>query len=287
MNSAALKIFREVAEAGSIQAAAKRLHCVPSNVTTRLKELEQSLGVALFSRDRRRLNITAEGLVLLDYAKQMQQLLDDAESAVKAHDPAGKLRLVSMETTAAVRLPAILAAFHRCYPQVQLELTTTTTERALHMVQAGEADIGFVAENPALQPLPLSSSTVCSETLVLVAPHDVPFPLTPEDCRQLSMLSFKSGCNYRLRFQQWLEHQGLGAMTVQEFGSFQAILGCVSAGMGLAMLPRSVVEPYYDQFALKLHDIDCGNVATQMIWLESRTVSRTVQAFLDHVTTDR
>ncbi|WP_049259712.1 LysR family transcriptional regulator, partial [Citrobacter braakii] len=70
MNSTSLNLFKTVAETGSITAAARNLHCVSSNVTTRLKQLESSLDVSLFVREKNRLHITPEGELLLRYAKE-------------------------------------------------------------------------------------------------------------------------------------------------------------------------------------------------------------------------
>ncbi|MDO6708629.1 LysR family transcriptional regulator [Photobacterium sp. 1_MG-2023] len=281
MNSAALKVFKAVAEAGSVHQAAERLHCVPSNVTTRLKELEHSLGVALFSREKRRLQITAEGQILLEYAKQVFALLEAAEGALKSDTPAGPLHLVSMETTAAVRLPSLLTAFHQSFPAISLKLTTTTTQHALEMLRKGEADIGFVADNPHISSLGLMTYPLFHEELVLISPAELSFPLTASACRDMSMLVFKDGCNYRQRFQSWLETQRLGHLSIQEFGSFQAILGCVSAGMGLAMLPKSVITLDSAQSHIRLHAATSLPVTTQMVWSEQRAVSKTVRAFLD------
>src|SRR5476651_2143646 len=104
---------------------AARLHRVQSNVSARLTQLEESLGVALFHRSGRRLLITAEGSRLLEYADRLLQLAGEAEAAMRGdQQPSGKLRIGAMETTAAARLPLVLAAFHRAHPQVDLLLDT-------------------------------------------------------------------------------------------------------------------------------------------------------------------
>lgn len=83
MNSTSLNLFKTVAETGSITAAARNLHCVSSNVTTRLKQLESSLDVSLFVREKNRLHITPEGELLLRYANKILALLDEAELSMQ------------------------------------------------------------------------------------------------------------------------------------------------------------------------------------------------------------
>lgn len=74
MDLTALRIFKAVVEQGGVNKAAAKLHRVPSNVTTRIKQLEEQLGVKLFSRGGRRLALSAEGKLLLTYANQLLSL---------------------------------------------------------------------------------------------------------------------------------------------------------------------------------------------------------------------
>jgi DNA-binding transcriptional LysR family regulator len=87
MNSTALNLFKTVAETGSISAAARQLHCVSSNVTTRLKQLETSLDVSLFIREKNRLHITPEGQLLLRYANKIMALLEEAQLSMQGTKP--------------------------------------------------------------------------------------------------------------------------------------------------------------------------------------------------------
>jgi DNA-binding transcriptional LysR family regulator len=96
-----LRIFQAVAEEGSITRAAERLHRVPSNLSTRLKQLEEQLGVDLFLRERQRLQLSPAGKVLLDYATKLFALHDEAHAAVQGGQPAGDFLLGTMYSTAA------------------------------------------------------------------------------------------------------------------------------------------------------------------------------------------
>src|SRR5580765_6800805 len=98
-----LEIFRAVAESGGITRAAARLHRVQSNVTTRVKQLEARVGKPLFHRAKRRLVLSADGKLLLEYAERLLRLSSEAESALRAGAPRGAFRLGALESTAAAR----------------------------------------------------------------------------------------------------------------------------------------------------------------------------------------
>lgn len=170
-----LRIFRAVVREGGITRAAARLHRVQSNVTTRIRQLEAHLGVPLFVREGRRLSLAPAGAVLSDYAERLLELADQARAAVADAAPRGRLRLGSMESTAAARLPTRLAAFHQRYPDVQLELHTGATAPLLAQLRAGELDCVLVCG-------PVADARLCAEpafmeTLALIAPAGHP-PIT-------------------------------------------------------------------------------------------------------------
>ena len=129
MESTQLRVFAAVAQLSSITRAAEALHTVQSNVTMHIKALEGELGVPLLNRHRRGVSLTRAGEQLLPYAVKSQGLLEAARQAIAGPDrkPIGLLRLGTLETTAAIRLPQIVARFGTKYSDVDLSLTTGTT----------------------------------------------------------------------------------------------------------------------------------------------------------------
>src|SRR5687767_10914097 len=106
MDLSDLQIFRAVVQAGGITRAAEKLNRVQSNVTTRVRQLEQELGVDLFIREGKRMHLSPAGQQLLGYADRLLALAQEARDAMHDTTPRGLLRLGSMESTAAIRLPA-------------------------------------------------------------------------------------------------------------------------------------------------------------------------------------
>jgi DNA-binding transcriptional LysR family regulator len=236
----ALEIFKTVAEAGGIAKAANRLHRVPSNVTTRVKQLEERLGTQLFLRGNRRLVLSPEGKRLLGYAARLLQLSSEAEAALRHGSPAGAFQIGALESTAATRLPPILSRYHRRYPEVRLELVTGTTGALIARVMRHEVEAAFVAEPFAADGL--EGEPVFSEELVLITPKSFRRIKTPRDIGRATLIAFATGCSYRRRLEAWLGGAKVVPDRVMEFGSYHAIVACVAAGAGIAIVPRSVIR---------------------------------------------
>lgn len=267
MDLSALRIFKAVAEEGSVTRAAARLNRVQSNVSARLTQLEQSLGVPLFHRSGRRLLITAEGSRLLGYADRLLQLADEAEASVRgAQRPEGRLKVGSMETTAAARLPLVLAEFHRHHPEVDLLLDTGPTDYLIDKVLGHQLDVALVAA-PVSSPA-LEQQTVFHEELVLLTDCAHGFVQSPDDVEKKALLVFRSGCTYRRRLESWFAAAGVATTRVSEFGSFEAIIGCVAAGMGVALMPREVIRQRDLAASVQAHALppEFGQVRTLLIW---------------------
>ncbi|MYN19986.1 LysR family transcriptional regulator [Rugamonas sp. FT107W] len=267
MELSALRIFKAVAEEGSVTLAASRLNRVQSNVSARLTQLEESLGVPLFHRSGRKLQITAEGTRLLAYADRLLQLADEAQAAVQpGHSPSGQLRIGSMETTAAARLPQVLAAFNRKHPHVDLMLDTAPTDQLLDGVLKHRLDVALVAG-----PVPhaeLTQLPVFEEELVLITCHGHPPVASPRDLVRRNLLVFRSGCTYRRRLEAWFAEGDVAPARVSEFGTFEAILGCVAAGMGVALMPREVLNQRKLARTIRQHELppDIAHVETLLVW---------------------
>jgi DNA-binding transcriptional LysR family regulator len=267
MELSSLRIFKTVAEEGGVTQAAARLNRVQSNVSARLTQLEESLGVSLFHRSGRRMLITEDGARLLAYTERLLQLADEAQEAMRGdRQPSGQLRIGSMETTAAARLPLVLGQFHRQYPQVDLVLDTGPTDYLLQAVLNHKVDVALVAapvERPELVQLP-----VFDEELVLLT-DSLHGPVTsPADVAKRTLLGFRSGCSYRRRLERWFAEGGVSPARIAEFGTFEAIIGCVAAGMGVAMMPKEVLKQRELAKSVRVHALadDVARVQTMLVW---------------------
>lgn len=284
MNLSALRVFKAVHDCGGVSQAAQQLHCVQSNVTARLKQLETRLGVPLFVRKNRRMEITPRGRVLLEYAERLLGLAEEAEQVMLGSDgPCGPLRIGAMETTAAVRLPAVLSGFHACCPSIAMQLHSGPTRETIERVRDHDLDIGFVAG--PVGALDLQEEKLWQERLVLITEKGHPPVDRATDLAQQPILTFRDGCAYRQRLEYWFALDEVTPAAVMEFGSFQAIAGCVAAGMGVALLPQSTVDLLPRSIELAVHPLPAAHATTvtSMIWRPGSNAIGAVRAFIDHI----
>jgi DNA-binding transcriptional LysR family regulator len=234
-----LAIFRSVVEEGGVIRAAEKLHRVPSNVTTRIRQLEEYLGVRLFHRQGRSLVLSPEGQVLLQYSVRLLRLADEAVNELRTGKPQGIFRLGSLESTAGSRLAPILSRYHDEHPGVVVELLTGTTGALIHRVMNFEIEAAFVSE--PFTASALESIPVFREELILITPKDVREVRTAKDLGRRTMIAFAHGCSYRKRLEEWLGSDNVMPERALEFGSYQGMIACVAAGTGFAIVPRTVL----------------------------------------------
>ena len=262
----ALQIFKTVADQGGVARAAAHLNRVQSNVSTRLKQLETSLGTPLFRRQNRRLVLSDQGRVLLSYADRLLRLSDEAQSAVRDGALQGVLRIGTMESTAAARLPPILAAYHEAWPKVRIELVTGTSGALAAKVRNYEIEAAFVA-----QPFPadgLAAMDAFKEELALISPLAWAPIRSAKDLVNRSVIAFAAGCSYRRILESWLNQEGIAPDKVMEFASYHAIVACVAAGTGVAIVPRSVLAVLGAEHSVRVGALSGshGHALTRLVW---------------------
>src|SRR3977135_4193013 len=253
MELADLRIFRSVVQEGGVTRAAEKLNRVQSNVTTRVRQLEADLGVQLFIREGKKLHLSPEGKLLLDYADRLLDLAQEAREAVHDAKPRGLLRLRSMESTASVRLPVPMNEYLSRYPEVSLELRIGTPRELAAAVREGELDAALVAE--PIPDAPFEKIPLYDEELVIIAAANHPPVKSPRDVKGRPVLAFEAGCPYRQYMENWFSSSGEMFDRVIETSSYHAILGCAVAGMGISMVPRIVLKTFPDVKLLSIHAI--------------------------------
>lgn len=249
-----LKVFFTTAQEGSISKAAQKLNFAQSNITHKIQQLEADLQTLLFYRHNRGITLTPSGQILVSYAEKILHVVQEARSAVgDSSVPTGPLLLGAVETTAAVRLPKLLTKYHADYPAVDISLITGPTDKHLQAVLHYELNGAFVA-GPVEHP-DLVQEKVIDEELVLVTPISHPPINSIYDVQPYKLLVFHSGCSFRARLNQLLNEEGILPVKLMEFESFETIIGCVGAGLGISLLPRSIVSEQEQQGRIRCHTI--------------------------------
>jgi DNA-binding transcriptional LysR family regulator len=286
-----LTVFAAVARCGGITRAAGELNTVQSNVTARVQALEAEIGLPLFERHNRGVRLTDAGKRLLPYVERLAVMSREAILAARDDGtPKGPLLIGSMETTAAVRLPPVLARFHNKFPQVQLSLQTGPTAALIENVIDGTLDGAFVA-GPISRP-DLHATPAFREELVLITAARWPTLQALKEAKRadgISILVFRTGCTYRQKLEQILSDMGWPCAARLELGTLDGIIGCVSADMGVTLLPRAIAERADFRGSIRAHTLTHPQrrVDTLFVRHSGRRYTSALESLVTCLTTDK
>jgi len=219
------------------------------------------------------MNLTGAGRRLLPYAQRMAALSREAVLAARDDGtPKGPLAIGSMETTAAVRLPSLLAEFHKRFPAVQLSLRTAPTAELVAAVLDAALDAAFVAG--PIDHAELTAVTAFREDLVLVTARrwtDLASLRAGTPASGPTALVFRTGCSYRQRLEQVLAEFGWPSAARFELGTLDGMIGCVAADMGVTLLPRAVVERYDLDGNVRIHALNASLSLVDTVFIQRRS----------------
>ena len=252
-----LQVFRTVVEAGGITRAAEKLNRVQSNVTTRIQQLEEQLGVALFIREGKRLHLSPAGKVMLGYAERLLDLAREARESVHDAKPRGLLRFVGAGKhdvgAAADAAQRILPALSRG------DAGAADRQRpARSRTKSSPARSMPASRSSRLRMRHSKRSPIYNEELVIIAAAGHPPIRSARDARSQTILVFEHGCPWRKRLEEWFALTGDMPERMIEITSYHAMLGCVVVGMGISLVPRMVLDTFPETHRLSVHPLPAG-----------------------------
>jgi DNA-binding transcriptional LysR family regulator len=246
-----LRLWRQfiaVAEELHFGRAAARLHMTQPPLTQAIAGLERALGVRLFDRTKRSVQLTAAGYALLPEARELlaRALALAAHARAAAHGESGRLRLAFVSTVGFGLLPQWVRAFRSLYPQIELELIESTGDVQLPSLERGDIDAGFMLHSPGFAPPALQRLRIVREPLVLALPEQDALAtsrtLALERVLDQPLVVFPRRILTSLHDAVFAMYHAAGRTPriAQEAIQMQTIVNLVSAGLGLAWVPDSV-----------------------------------------------
>jgi DNA-binding transcriptional LysR family regulator len=235
LDTALLRTFVTLAETRSFARTGGRIGRSQPAVSAQLRRLEDMLGVRLIDRDTRNVRLTPEGERFLGDARALVAAADALLLRFRAPDLAGEVRFGSPEDFATAHLPAVLAAFAAAYPRVVLHVVCDLTLPLVAAFEAAEAEVIVVKQDPAA-PFP-AARPLWREPLVWAArPGFAPEGPVP-------LVAAPDPCVYRRRAVRVLDGLGRPWTAVFTSPSFAGLLSAVRAGLGLAVIPQTMLPP--------------------------------------------
>ncbi len=239
-----LRYFLAVAEEGNLTKASKKLFTVQSNTTSKIKKLEGELGRKLFVRSKKGMELTEKGSELIYYAKQILE----AESNIirlmdNEADPTGVLSIACLDTFIRIYLSDVIPKFVKAFPRVELELQTAFNRELIQMLEAGTADMVGVVGNKEFT----NYETVFKrkEKIVLLS--------STSDHSDLPLLILGKECFFGQTLLRYFSGN-----KVLKIASIESILTSVSSGIGITLLPESLVrDGENEKLIKKTISMDC------------------------------
>ena len=282
-----LATFQMVAALKSFTGAARALDYAQSTITNHIQALEQDLGVPLFDRNGKSVELTDAGERFLAYSQRLLDLAEESRASVSGYDDlAGALTIGAPETVCAYRLPAVLRQFRMEAPNTRLIFRPMAYERLFKGAKDGVIDVVFMLERSLRAPS-LKIEQLTEEPLVIVAHAGHPLAdagsVSLADLKDEQLLLTERGCGYRGIFERALADAGVRQGTNMEFDSVDAIKQCVIGEVGIAILPRVAVEREIQEKRLTaLPVVDARfSVYTQILWRRDKWISPTMALFLN------
>lgn len=274
-----LKIFQTVARVQNITAAARILNYVQSNVTARIKLLEQELDTVLFYRHARGITLTGDGQIFLKKVNKLLKEFEELQNTfIDDDNPTGLLNIGTVDTVHP--LPTILASYHKQFPNVDISLKTDVSQRLIIDILEFKLDGAFVTS--PIQDSSLEQYKVSTKTLVLFSNRPT-FDI--QDLKNETFLVFSPGCGYRFVLEKWLKDEGILLKKIMEFNMLEMILHSVSLGLGITVLPVTVLTFFTNIPNIYSHEIPgkYGKIETIFVRNKAMALSLTMRKFIENI----
>lgn len=239
------KVFKEVAEAGNITAAAQSLYISQSAVSQSIKQLESELQTRLFSRNSRGVTLTGEGKLLYEYVRSAMGLLETGEAKLsQTHDlQMGHLTIGASDTVTSQFLLPYLDRFHRQYPAIHIQIVSGRSHKVLGLLQSGKVDIAFAStpgDTGSLTTFP------CFAThSIFVAGADYPCDFdhvyTLQEIAQFPLILLERKASSRLYLEKYFLQNGLHLNPEIELGARSLLVDLAAIGFGVAGVTEEFV----------------------------------------------
>ena len=249
------RVFKEVAEAGNITAAAQTLFISQSAVSQSIKQLEAELQTRLFARNSRGVTLTADGRMLYEYVRSAMGLLETGEEKLsQSRDlQMGHLTIGASDTVTSQFLLPYLDRFHRQYPAIHIQIISGRSHKVLGLLQSGKVDIAFAStpqEGASLETFP------CLAThSIFVAgaeyPCDFDHVYSLEEIARFPLILLERKASSRLYLEKYFLQNGLHLNPEIELGARSLLVDLAAIGFGVAGVTEEFVRKELDSGRLK------------------------------------
>ena len=249
------RVFKEVAEAGNITAAAQTLFISQSAVSQSIKQLEAELQTRLFARNSRGVTLTADGRMLYEYVRSAMGLLETGEEKLsQSRDlQMGHLTIGASDTVTSQFLLPYLDRFHRQYPAIHIQIISGRSHKVLGLLQSGKVDIAFASTPQEAASLETFPCLTTHSIFVAGAeyPCDFDHVYSLEEIAQFPLILLERKASSRLFLEKYFLQNGLHLHPEIELGARSLLVDLAAIGFGVAGVTEEFVHRDLDSGRLR------------------------------------
>lgn len=241
MDTRQLQTLLAIADHGSFARAAALVNLTPSAVSQQIQALEEELGTPLFDRSRRPPSLNAKGAELVHSARTILQLVDETRAAISGGRVTGTLNIGALRSATFSLIPAAMADLRRRYSELGFRLHVGMSEDLMNDVAAGRLDVAVVAEHVGV-PKTLKWTPFLREPLVLIAPCGTPAMPAHEMLASQPYIRYETKVPLANQIDTEISRLGITPHEVVVVNTIPAVVGCVAAGLGVAVIPLIALQ---------------------------------------------
>ena len=283
------KVFKELAEAGNITAAAQALFISQSAVSQSIKQLESELQTRLFARNSRGVSLTAEGKMLYEYVRSAIGLLETGEAKLsQTHElQMGHLTIAASDTVASQFLLPYLDSFHKQYPAIHIQIVSGRSHKILGLLQSGKVDVAFASTPQETASLETHPCFATHQIFVASADYNCDFDhvYSLKEIAGFPLILLDRKASSRLYLEKFFLHNGLHLDPEIELGARSLLVDLAGIGFGVAGVTAEFVRRELESGELRQlqTDFEIPARSVDMCTLRDVPMTAAAQRFCDFV----
>ena len=278
-----------MAQSGSFSGAAREMHLTQPTVSSGIAELEKTLGVKLFNRGSRHVELTMEGRTLVSYAMQMQDLVEEVEDRLQRRDllPGEGFQFGAIDAAVTYLLPDILKDYMRTYPEVLLSAQVAPSRYLVDDLLMSRSEFAVITlpfEHPRVETVSIYHDSM---PLVVSASHAFTKrkKVTLSDVVQETLMLFYTDSVSRKIVDERFAEASVSPGVVMEMRSPEAMRKLVEVGVGISFLPMLAVQESLDAGVLKVVNVDSVSFSREIgvAWRRGRYFGQAIRYLLEAI----
>jgi len=281
-----LRTIVAVAHHRSFTKAAEELYLAQSAISQQLSRLEAEIGIQIFRRSSRSVELTEEGKVILAHAKRVLAEFDEMQGEMEALTGVmrGTVRIGGIYPFGPYDLYGVLAEYRERYPGVAIHMVEDTQDEMLAMLRSDELDCAFASVDPDTIGSEFAGTLLWEEEFVVVSALDHPFAARPgliwEDLIDEDLIAYRDNSALRRRFESTIGRRGIAPRNAFVCTEMSAVRALAAKGLGVAVLPRSIAELDGPPVALVPFRPEPVTWPIALVWRTERRQPPAAKAFL-------